>query len=253
MENSFSKSKKEINNSIYSLRTEIDALKNTLIRLDNEINKLQENKITYPKNTALLQAEIKKEFKARGILSDVYIFSDLLEISDSKWQNAVEGYLNTQRFHIIVEPQYYNIAAEVYDKCKNRIHTAAVVNTSKLRTDLTIHEKSLASVVESKNRYAMAYAYYLLGNVAMCDSVGELKQHETAITQSCMLYKGHTLRKINPEVYKMPYIGKYALAEQLKIKQKEYDEKQGKNANLNYPKENMMQLLRLWKIVTLKS
>lgn len=39
VENSFSKSKKEINNSIYSLRTEIDALKNTLIRLDNEINK----------------------------------------------------------------------------------------------------------------------------------------------------------------------------------------------------------------------
>lgn len=236
VENSFSKSKKEINNSIYSLRTEIDALKNTLIRLDNEINKLQENKITYPKNTTLLQAEIKKEFKARGILSDVYIFSDLLEISDSKWQNTVEGYLNTQRFHIIVEPQYYNIAAEVYDKCKNRIHTAAVVNTSKIRTDLTIHENSLASVVESKNRYAMAYAYYLLGTVAMCDSVGELKQHETAITQSCMLYKGHTLRKINPEVYKMPYIGKYALAEQLKIKQKEYDEKTGKKRELELSK-----------------
>ena len=40
-----------------------------------------------------------------------------------------------------------------------------------------------------------------------------------------MLYKGHTLRKINPESYKIPYIGKYALKQQLKIKLQEYEEK----------------------------
>lgn len=224
-ENSFSQIFQETNDKIYSLKNEIDKLKADLIQLEYEIKRLQEKKITYPQNTALLQSEIQKEFTARGIVSDVRIFADLLEISDNKWQNAVEGYLNTQRFNIIVEPQYYDIAAEVYDRCRNRIHTAALVNTSKLKTDFTIDEKCLASVVQSDNRYAIAYVYYLLGKVVMCGSVSELKNHETAITQSCMLYKGHTLRKISSEVYNTPYIGKYALARQLEIKSKEYKEK----------------------------
>lgn len=236
-ENSFSQIIQETNEKIYSLKTEIDKLKADLIQLEQEIKRLQENKITYPQNTTLLQSEIQKEFTARGIVSDVRIFADLLEISDNNWQNAVEGYLNTQRFNIIVEPQYYDIAAEVYDRCRNRIHTAALVNTSKLKTDFVIDENSLANVVKSDNRFAMAYVYYLLGKVVMCDNVNELKNHDTAITQSCMLYKGHTLRKINPKAYEIPYIGKYALARQLEIKQQEHDNKTKKKKELELSKQ----------------
>lgn len=225
IENIFLNKKQEINEKIYELKNKTEELTKVLIELNKEIDRLKNNEITYPKNTTQLQSEIQKEFTARGIVSEVRIFADLLEISDNKWQNAVEGYLNTQRFHIIVEPKYYDIAAEVYDRNKNRIHTAAVVNTSKLEMNFTIDENNLASVVKSDNRYAMAYAYFLLEKVIMCDNVSELKYHNTAITQGCMLYKGHTLRKINPESYKIPYIGKYALKQQLKIKLQEYEEK----------------------------
>lgn len=225
IEDTFSNAKKEADEKIYDFRTKIDTLKNDLIQLEKEIKGLQENKITYPQNTILLQSEIQKEFKARGIISDVRIFADLLEVTDSKWQNAVEGYLNTQRFHIIVEPQYYDIAAEVYDRCKEKIHTVALVNTSKLKTNFVIDKNSLASVVKSDNRYALAYVHYLLGKVVMCGSVSELKKHDTAITQSCMLYKSYTLRKISPKAYEIPYIGKYALAKQLEIKQQEHKAK----------------------------
>lgn len=231
-EDIFSKAGRETNDKIYSLRIEIDKLKADLIQLEQEIKSLQENKITYPQNTTLLQSEIQKEFNARGIISDVRIFADLLEISDNNWQNAVEGYLNTQRFNIIVEPQYYDIAAEVYDRCRKDIHTAALINTAKLKTDYIISEKSLASVIKSDDRYAMAYVNYLLGKVVMCENVHDLKNHDTAITQSCMLYKGHTLRKINPKVYEIPYIGKFALARQLEIKQREHEEKSAKKREL---------------------
>lgn len=231
-EDIFSKAGRETNDKIYSLRIEIDKLKADLIQLEQEIKSLQENKITYPQNTTLLQSEIQKEFNARGIISDVRIFADLLEISDNNWQNAVEGYLNTQRFNIIVEPQYYDIAAEVYDRCKEKIHTAALINTSKLKMNFIIDENSLANVVKSDDRYAMAYVNYLLGKIVMCENVHDLKNHDTAITQSCMLYKGHTLRKINPKVYEIPYIGKFALARQLEIKQREHEEKSAKKREL---------------------
>ena len=196
-----------------------------LSKLSDEIKDLEHNKITYDQNVTALKEAIEREFEARGILSDVRILAGLLEISDSRWQNAVEGYLNTQRFHIIVEPQYYDIVADVYDRNRSRIHTAAIVNTAKLKTDIEPDSGSLASIVQSGNAYARAYVCYLLGRVIMCDSVSQLKEYPIAITQSCMLYQGNALRKINPDIYLMPYIGKYALAQQLKLKRTEYEKK----------------------------
>ncbi len=66
-------------------------------------------------NTVRLLAAIEKAFREQGIRSIPRIFRDLLEIIDPRWQNAVEGYLNTQRFYIIVEPQYYSEALLVYN------------------------------------------------------------------------------------------------------------------------------------------
>lgn len=207
-------------------------LSEALSRLSIEINDLKHNRITYDQNVIALKEAIEREFRTRGIASEVRIFADLLEISDSKWQNAVEGYLNTQRFHIIVEPQYYDIAADVYDRNKAKIHTTAVVNTAKLKTDLQAAENTLASIVQSENLYAHAYICYLLGRVTMCHSVSQLKEHAIAITEGCMLYQGNALRKMNPKTYRMPYIGKYALAQQLKLKEAEYEEKSKEKSEL---------------------
>lgn len=215
------------------LRTESKALEEKLMELSKRIDDLKRNnRLTYDTNTTALKNAVIAEFQKRGIDSEVRVFADLLEIKDKSWQNAVEGYLNTQRFHIIVEPQYYNIAAEVYDKNKSRIHTAALVNTAALDLNKEIPENSLANVVESKNRYACAYANYLLGRVTVCDSTEQLCQFPCAITKACMLYQGKTLRKINPEIYRVPFIGKYALKVQLEMLEKEYKEKSEKQRHI---------------------
>ncbi len=206
--------------------------KEKLLQLKNDIDKLKNNRIIYPENTERLRQAIEKEFSGRSIDSEVRIFADLLEITDSRWQNAVEGYLNTQRFNIIVEPRYYDIAAEVYDRLKKEIHSVALVNTGALKPDEDVKENSLATVVVSDNRYAKAYADYLMGRVVMCDSVSELKAFPVSITSDCMLYKGNALRKLAPSVYKTPYIGKYALRRQLEIKQEEYGKLQSEQALL---------------------
>ena len=215
------------------LRVGSKALEDELKELSKSIDDLKRNnRLTYDANTTALKNAVIAEFQKRGIDSEVRVFADLLEIRDQSWQNAVEGYLNTQRFHIIVEPQYYHIAAEVYDKNKSRIHTAALVNTAALDLNKEIPENSLADVVESKNRYARAYANYLLGRVTVCDSTEQLCQFPCAITKACMLYQGKTLRKINPEIYRIPYIGKYALKVQLEMLEKEYKEKSKKQRHI---------------------
>ncbi|WP_207646283.1 ATP-binding protein [Ruminococcus albus] len=222
LESAFEEAKKKIQEKLTETNVMLKDVNEKLETLSKEIGDLERNKITYDRNITALRDLIESEFSARGISSDVHILADLLEISDTKWQNAIEGYLNTQKFYIIVEPQYYDIAAEVYDRNKSRIHTAAIVNTAKLDTKIVHADTSLASVVKSENIYARAYVNYLLGRVTMCESVSQLKEHSIAITKGCMLYQGNALRKIDPKTYYMPYIGKYALAQQLKIKKEEH-------------------------------
>lgn len=187
-------------------------------QLKREIELLKKNQMSYPPNTVRLQKLIADELASRRIDSEVRVFADLLEVTEPEWQDAVEGYLNTQRFNLIVNPDVYDIAAEVYDRHKSEIHTVALVNTGALDLDALTDDSSLAGTVKSENRYALAYAREILNRVIRCKDVRELKQHNVSITSGCMLYQGKAVRKIKPEVYKTPYIGKYAYKRQLEIK-----------------------------------
>jgi len=193
------------------------------IKLEQEIKNLKNKKLTYPENTVKLLTAIEKEFLNQGIKSAPRIFSDLLEITAPKWQNAVEGYLNTQRFYIIVEPRYYQVALEVYHKIKKEVHTVGLVNTNKLDLKAVADPDSLAYVIKSENRWAKAYATYLLNRVIRCADVASLKEHKVAITPDCMLYQNYAVRKIDARVYHTPYIGAYAFEVQLQNKQIELE------------------------------
>jgi|LAHS01.1.fsa_nt_gb uncharacterized protein YPO0396 len=193
-------------------------------KLEKEIKDLENKKLTYPSTTNKLKEAIEEEFISLGIKSEVRIFSDLLEITDTKWQNAIEGYLNTQRFYLIVEPQYYKTGLDVYNKIKNEVHTVGLVNTEKIDTQKQADINSLAYLLKSENRYAKAYAVYLLNKVIRCDDVHDLKDYKVAITADCMLYQNFAVRKIDSLIYRTPFIGANAYKIQLMIKRKELEE-----------------------------
>ena len=218
----YKKANSELNAEKAEKNLGVTAWKKELSDLKKKIDNLRKNKITYPQNTIRLKEAIESEFDSRSISADVRVFADLLEIVKPEWQNAVEGYLNTQRFNIIVEPQYYDVAAEVYDRMKHQIEGVTLVNTQALDLKSENDEMTLASVVSSKNRYARAYANYLMGRVVLCNEVIDLKQYPIAITAGCMLYQGKGLRKIPEDIYRIPYIGKSAIARQLEIAEADY-------------------------------
>ncbi len=207
----------------YKLEAVLENNRKQKIRLTEEIKKLKNKKMIYPENTTRLLNEVEKEFLNLGIRSEPRIFSDLLEITDPKWQNAVEGYLNTQRFYVIVEPQHYTTALDVYNRIKKEVHTVGLVNTGKLDSGAGADQNSLAYVVKSENRWAKAYAAYLLNRVICCEDVQSLKEYKVAITPDCMLYQNFAVRKISDEVYRNPFIGSHAFEVQLENKQKELD------------------------------
>ena len=219
-----------------------DRIKKDAVRkskLEKEIKDLRDKKLPYPINTVILKKAIEEEFCNQGIECPVRIFSDLLEITDPAWQNAIEGYLNNQRFYIIVEPKYYQNALETYHKVRDKVHSVGLINTAKLDLDTTANRESLAYLISSNNRYANSYAHYLLNRVIRCRDVHELKNHKIAITSDCMLYQNFAVRKIDKAIYETPFIGSYAYKVQLETKEKELIELEKsiellKNKNAKY-------------------
>ncbi|MGM0397079.1 MAG: ATP-binding protein [Bacillota bacterium] len=224
MEGIVRKNKAEYNDLLYSSKQRINELEHRRRKLEDEIKDLHNKKLSYPDDTVRLRDEILKEFKSRGISASVWIFSELLEITDPAWQNSIEGYLNTQRFYLIVDPRYFGVALDTYNRVKDKIHSVGLVNTEKINLELEADQESLAYFVASNNRYARAYAYYLLNRVTRCSQVEDLKKHRVAITQGCMLYQNYAVRKINEKVYNPPFIGAIAYKKQLEMREMELKE-----------------------------
>lgn len=197
------------------MNVQMDILDQKICDLRQRQKDLEKRKLPYPSATQRLKSFIEDEYHRQGIQSKVYILSDLLEITDERWRNAVEGYFNTQKFYLVVEPEYYNVALRVYDKNRDTIHSAGIINTRRLPQDYEENSKSLAYVVKADNRYAAAYVQYVLGRVIRCDTVRELEEYKIAITPECMLYQGYVVRHLNPKDYRDPYIGINAYRVQL--------------------------------------
>ncbi|MDE5716643.1 MAG: AAA family ATPase [Lachnospiraceae bacterium] len=226
------KEQNEIQKTWAILTTDMDRISGEINDCQERLKKLEKRVLPYPEYARKLKEMVEKEFVRRGIPSSVYFLSELLEITDGKWSNAIEGYLNTQKFYLVVEPEYYHVALEVYDKNRKNIHTAGIINSRKLPTEQEAATDSLAYVVKSDNRYAKAYANYILGRVKRCTDVHELEQHSIAMTPECMLYQGYVVRHLNPRDYENPFIGQYAYRTQIENVKKEIEEKTRRRSEL---------------------
>ena len=212
----------------FDKKYEIDNKKQTREVLIQDIEKLKNGINPYDSQfinfKAMLEARLKEKF-CKDI--EVSILADLLEIKDARWQNAIEGYLNTQKKYLIIDPQYFEEASKIYRELareNEKIHSFGIVDIEKIRKDNASNalENSLATEVITENELARTYVDYLLGRVIKCETIEELRSHKQAITSDCMLYQGYVLRKIDPKFYKYPVIGKKALEQQKQIKENGY-------------------------------
>ena len=231
---------------------QLDVLDQKIRDLRERQKDLEKRKLTYPSSTQRLKSLIEEEYRRQGIQSKVYILSDLLEITDERWRNAVEGYFNTQKFYLVVEPEHYNTALRVYDKNRDTIHSAGIINTRRLPLDYEENSASLAYVVKADNRYAAAYVHYVLGRVIRCDTVEELEEYKIAITPECMLYQGYVVRHLNPKDYQDPYIGINAYRVQLENVLAQLEDLTGERRTLREEIANYSEVLGAGRKVNLQ-
>ena len=180
----------------------------------------------YPRGLIELQKRLSTELEQRiGHPVEVYILADVLEIREEAWRGAVEGYLNMQKFYLLVEPVYYQSALKLYDQIKRDFmqNTFGIVDVGKLRKQEKIEpkENSLAQKVETQNDLARSYIDYLLGRVICCSRVEELRDYKTAITAEGMLYQGYVARPLRRSWMEDAFIGRRAV--ELRIRRLEVE------------------------------
>ena len=188
------------------------------IKANNEtIKKLEKKKFSYEPAVTRLSDAISAEFADIGRASSPRVLCEQLEITDESWRNAVEGYLNTQRFYILVEPECFDIALGVYDKLRRagKAYGVGLVNTADLEGYDEAPEGSLASVVGSRDIYAKRFVNMLLGKVMMCERYDDLKKYNTAVTRECMKYQNRVASAMKPKIYEVPFIGSNAVRIQM--------------------------------------
>ncbi len=208
------------------VKRKLQELTEEILELTEKIHNLKRKKFSYPESVNLLQQKIEQEFLRLGRTTEPRVLCELLDITDERWRNAIEGYLNTQRFYILVEPEHFDIALGIYDKLRKdkKIYGVGLINTGKLEAYDTVPDGSLATVVESKSIYAKRYINMILGKVHMCERVDDLKRYDVSITTSCMRYQNHVASAIRPGIYEQPYIGQNAVRIQLENAKRQQEE-----------------------------
>ena len=182
-------------------------------QLEGEIQRLKRKKLSYPEAVERLTEAVREEFQRLGRKAEPHVLCEVLEIADESWRNAVEGYLNTQRFYILVEPENFDIALGIYDRLRRekKAYGAGLINTQHMEDFDEAPEGTLAQTVTSKNKYARRYINMVLGKVKMCQRYEDLKKYSTSITRECMRYQNKVASAIKPEIFRVPFIGKMLL------------------------------------------
>lgn len=142
----------QLQGQLIQLQGERKAAQEEHEKLGRKIGKLQRKKLIYPAGVELLLAAIREEFAGIGRETNPGVLCEMLEIQDEEWRNAVEGYLNTQRFYILVEPENFDIALGIYERLRRekKLFGVGLINTKGLENYETAPEGTLASVVTSR-------------------------------------------------------------------------------------------------------
>jgi DNA repair exonuclease SbcCD ATPase subunit len=185
----------------------------TLRDIRAELADLERGILRYPDAPRELRAALEKA----GI--EAFFLAEAAEITEAAWVDAVEGWLNTRRFAILVNPLEFQKALEVYDRLPRSVAGAFIPNIEKMRphsaAGASAKKGSLAELVKADG-YARIYIDFILGKVMRAD-LSSLKQYDSAVTKECMTYTSHTASRIKEDVYRRHYLGRSALEERRKF------------------------------------
>ena len=114
------------------------------------------------------------------------IVGNHIDIPDSNWQNAIEGYLGRARYAIIVNPGCEADAIRLVRGMRGR---ASVVQGEKARRDAAkrhLADKSIVQLMEFNDEYVRGYIEAQFGGVLQVENEQELRKTARGLTRDGM-------------------------------------------------------------------
>ena len=209
-----------IKNHDAKIRTEITTLSNKAKLLEDKIKSLEAGVMCYPEEATFVRNKINEELGEQSKKADAKLLCELLYMTDDSWQDAVESYLNTQRFNIIVAPDNYLVAKKVFISLGDKVKGIGLIDTRKIG-DIHYCEDGvsfLGDKVESENIYAKRYARFVMRDVVCCETPDSLEQHQKSVTKDRLRFQNFCLQRMGKKEH---FIGVDAIEKQLISARKE--------------------------------
>ena len=233
----FADMEEEIKNQDAKIRTDIVKFNEESTILSNKIKSLESGIMCYPKEAIFVRDKINEVLSEQSKKDDARLLCELLYMTDNSWQDAVESYLNTQRFNIIVEPDNYLLAKKVFISLGDRVKGIGLVDTRKIKDVEYKSDKEsyLGDKIDSENTYAGAYARFVMKDVICCESSGDLEKFSKSVTKDRLRFQSFCLQRMAKREH---FIGVDAIEKQLKTAKKELIETQKNLNELDISKKN---------------
>jgi energy-coupling factor transporter ATP-binding protein EcfA2 len=146
-----------------------------------EILRLEAKQVVYPPYVDRALAAIR----AQCPQADARVLCDHIEVTDARWQSAIEGFMGGARFSIIVDADYEAQAIRIVRNLAGRDNKARVIQGARALRDAARAKplaESIVHVLEFSHKVAEAFVMASFGSVVRVKSDEELPQTARGIT-----------------------------------------------------------------------
>lgn len=151
---------------------------------------------------------------------------ELTEITEQRWQPAIEAFLRNNAEALVVDPEDAEEAVSIYRGMKKQgLYNAVVVNTQKVQhwvdKDI-VRQGTAADLIRGESPYAVAYLQRLLLNIDLVDETKDLVGLDRALTPDGMFARQGGIQRLHlPD---LPKIGKSISQRQIALLEQKISE-----------------------------
>ncbi len=173
-------------------KSRYEQLKSQVRQKEQDIERLQAKKVSYPAFVERALAAIVRDCPQ----ADPRVLCDHVEVSDPRWQMAIEGYLGMARFSILVDADYEAEAIRIVRALPGRDNRARIIQGSKAQRDaerMKLPADSIIHLLDFSHATARHYLVASYGNVVQVPSAEELRHTRRGLTADGMGAGGYSM------------------------------------------------------------
>lgn len=163
-----------------------DQVRTRLERLEREMRALEAREVSYPGFVQQALNELRRHLPE----ADVRVLCDQVEVTDSDWQSAIEGYMGGARFGLIVEPEHEAEAIRIVRNLSGQAQKARVIQGDKARRDIdktgSLPGDSIVEVMQFSHATAEYYIKASYGSVQRVSDSQALRGTRRGLTPDCL-------------------------------------------------------------------